>query len=106
MAEVVQIHRLSDEESSCLEGVPDLQFRVFGFNNRKTSIAFVTKDAPSVGQPRHFDAIAFLQVTCRNSFALKSGTLNVRARTFNRFCTGASDDRPERRLSAALLTIL
>ena len=84
MAEVVQIHRLSDEKSCCLEGVTDLQFGVFGFNDCKTSIAFVTKDTTSVGQPCHFDAIAFLQVICRNAFALKGCTLYVGARV--QFC--------------------
>ena len=80
MAEIVQIHRLSDEESGSLEGVPDLQFGVFGFKNRKTSLAFVTKDTTSVGQPCHFDAIAFLQVIDMNPFSLKGCTLYVSAR--------------------------
>ena len=61
-----------------------MQFGIGGFDNRKTSLAFVTKDTTSVGQPCHFDAIALLQVTCRNAFALKSGTLYVGARV--QFC--------------------
>ena len=85
MAEVAQIHRLSDEESCCLKGVPDLQFGMFGFKNRETSIAFVTKDTTSVGQPCHFDAIALLQVVDRNTFSLKGCTLYVSAHAFNRF---------------------
>ncbi len=85
MAEIVQIHRLSDEESSCLEGVPDLQFGVFGFNNRKTSIAFVTENTTSVGQPCHFYPVSGLQIIDMNPFAFKGCTLYVSARAFNRF---------------------
>ena len=85
MAEVVQIHRLSDEESGSLEGVPDLQFGVFGFNNRKTSIAFVTKDTTPVGQPSLLYPVSGLQIIDMNPFALKGCTLCVSARASKRF---------------------
>ena len=80
MAEVVQIHRLSDEESGSLEGVPDLQFGVIGFNDRETSITFVTKDTTSVGQPCHFYPVSGLQIIDMNTFAFKGCTLYVSAR--------------------------
>ena len=62
-----------------------MEFGVFGFEDKEMRFAFITEDTPAARQPRHLYPVAFLQVVYMDAFALKSVTLNVRARAFNRF---------------------
>ena len=57
-----------------------MQFGILRFYDREMRIAFIAKDASAVWKPSHLYPVALLQVVYMNAFALKSGTLDVRAR--------------------------
>ena len=75
--EVVQVHRLSDEETSRTEPVSRLQFAVLCHLYIEVRTTFITEYTPPIGQPCHLHAVADGELFSANALALKSIALHL-----------------------------
>lgn len=60
--ELGEVERLVKDEDAAVERVAHLQLGVFGFFNDELLVAKIAERAATVGHPRHFDAVASLQL--------------------------------------------